>query len=72
MRIVLHMPKNVVKFSSMRKTRKERKTQSAKEVNRPKHGIKCPSQVSKQLADFFGTGPRKKIARTTVVSKLNE
>ncbi|ACH46789.1 putative adenine methyltransferase [Feldmannia species virus] len=62
--------KNLEKLDSARKKRKVR--QSSGETSRPRHGIACASVVSKELAEFLGIGPDEKIARTTVVSKLNE
>lgn len=63
--------KNVAVFSSIRKKRKKRQG-TAKPGNRPRHGIACPSKVSKEMAEFLKLDPNELIARTAVVKKLND
>ena len=62
--------KNVADFSSLRKKRKKRRGPA--DANRPRHGIASASKVSKELAEFLNMDPEEKIARTAVVSRLNE
>ena len=62
--------KNVTDFSSLRKKRKKRRGPT--DANRPRHGIASASRVSKELAEFLNMDPEEKIARTAVVSRLNE
>lgn len=63
--------KNVSEFSSIRKKRKKRQS-TQKPGTRPRHGIACPSKVSKELAEFLKIDPDELIARTAVVKKLND
>lgn len=63
--------KNVAVFSSIRKKRKKRQS-TQKSGNRPRHGIACPSKISKELAEFLKMEPDELIARTSVVKKLND
>lgn len=63
--------KNVAEFSSIRKKRKKRQS-TQKPGTRPRHGIACPSKVSKELAEFLKMDPDELIARTAVVKKLND
>ena len=63
--------KNVTEFSSIRKKRKKRQS-TQKPGNRPRHGIACPSKVSKELAEFLKLDADELIARTAVVKKLND
>ena len=63
--------KNVAEFSSIRKKRKKRQS-TQKPGTRPRHGIACPSKVSKELAEFLKLDPDELIARTAVVKKLND
>ena len=62
--------KNVADFTSLRKKRKKR--QGPVDPDRPRHGIARASKISKELAEFLEMDPEEKIARTEVVSKLNE
>ena len=63
--------KNVSEFSSIRKKRKKRQS-TQKPGTRPRHGIACPSKVSKELAEFLKLDPDELIARTAVVKRLND
>lgn len=63
--------KNVADFSSIRKKRKKRQS-SQKPGTRPRHGIACPSKVSKEMAEFLGMDPEEEIARTMVVKRIND
>lgn len=62
--------KNLEDYSSKRKKRKM--SPSSKDQDRPRHGIACASAISPELADFLKIPHDEKIARTTVVSRLNE
>lgn len=64
--------KNVADFSSIRKKRKKRQSGKKKAATYPRHGIACPSKVSKELAEFLGMQPDEEIARTMVVKKIND
>lgn len=51
--------------------KKKRKSRSNDEPT-PRHGIASAAPVSKEMAEFLGIPLDEKIARTTVVSRLNE
>ena len=65
---------NYRNFSTSKKKRKKcnNNTDGSSRANKPRHGIACASEVSKELGDFLKMKEGEKIARTTVVSKLNE
>ncbi len=63
--------KNVAEFDSLRGRKKKRKS-TASSSDRPRHGIACASNITPELADFFGMDHSEKIARTVAVSRLNE
>lgn len=69
--ILLLAQKNVSDFSTLRKKRKKRQN-APNTGDRPRHGIASASTISRELAEFLEIDPEEKIARTTVVSKINE
>lgn len=62
---------HVTNFSSNHQRKKKRKT-SVLTGPRPRYGIACPTLIPSVLADFLKIPHDEKIARTQVVSRINE
>lgn len=73
LKLVLSLSKKTMsEFSTLHAKKKKRRTNVKADPDRPRYGIASKSVVSKELADFLGLKEGEMIARTKVVSAVND